>query len=101
MKGVSALPMILAQCDAVISLTDAEYYTRAWCSVEVLIARTLAKSYGLHLWYEHLYSESDDGRGKLQPGPLDLKIVMADKLLTFERDRAKVLFLERQSRLLG
>ncbi|KAM7197775.1 hypothetical protein V8F20_006448 [Naviculisporaceae sp. PSN 640] len=103
MRGVSALPMILAQCNAVISLVDDEYYTRAWCSVEVMVAQTLAKNYGLHLWYEHVYDggPEKDPRGTLRPGPLDMEIVMADKLLSFERDRPKVLFLERQSRLLG
>ncbi|KAK4215231.1 hypothetical protein QBC37DRAFT_128730 [Rhypophila decipiens] len=100
MKGVSALPMILAQCNAVISLTDGDYYTRAWCSVEVMVAQTLAKSYGLHLWYEHVYDGTTE-KGQLKAGPLDMEIVMADKLLSFERDRPKVLFLERQSRLLG
>ncbi|KAM7224602.1 hypothetical protein V8F06_000383 [Rhypophila decipiens] len=100
MKGVSALPMILAQCNAVISLTDEDYYTRAWCSVEVMVAQTLAKSYGLHLWYEHVYDDNTE-KGQLKAGPLDMEIVMADKLLSFERDRPKVLFLERQSRLLG
>ncbi|KAM7190470.1 hypothetical protein V8F33_009453 [Rhypophila sp. PSN 637] len=100
MKGVSALPMILAQCNTVISLTDEEYYTRAWCSVEVMVAQTLAKSYGLHLWYEHVYDDNTE-KGQLKAGPLDMGIVMADKLLSFERDRPKVLFLERQSRLLG
>lgn len=130
--GVSALPMILAQCNAVISLTDDEYYTRAWCSVEVMVAQTLARSYGLHIWYEHFYDtpshhsglghnssgqvdrdEGNDGKegdwgddttkgkGSLRNGPLEMEIIMADKLLSFERDRPKVLFLERQSRLLG
>lgn len=104
MRGVSALPMILAQCNAVISLVDEEYYTRAWCSVEVMVAQTLAKNYGLHLWYEHVYDEAPEkaqSRGTLRQGPLDMEIVMADKLLSFEWDRPKVLFLERQSRLLG
>ena len=74
MPGVSALPMILAQCNAVISLVDDKYHNRAWCSVEVMMARE---------------------------GPMDLEVVMAEKQLTFGEDRPKVLFLERQSKLLG
>ncbi|KAI6122377.1 hypothetical protein EDD16DRAFT_1572188, partial [Pisolithus croceorrhizus] len=35
--GVAALPMIIAQCNALISLVDDAYHTRAWCSVEVMM----------------------------------------------------------------
>ncbi|KAI6042771.1 hypothetical protein EDC04DRAFT_882016 [Pisolithus marmoratus] len=97
--GVSALPMIIAQCNALISLVDDAYHTRAWCSVEVMMVRTLRKSYNLHMWYEHVPSEP--GGGTLREGPTDLQIVMAEKFLTYESDRPKVLFLERQSKLLG
>ncbi|KKZ63060.1 hypothetical protein EMCG_02561 [[Emmonsia] crescens] len=109
--GVSALPMILVQCDAVISLFDDTYHQRAWCSVEVMMVQTLRKSYSQHLWYEQVLapqSQGDDDAGEsgnekwiLREGPIELKIVMAEKQLTFEEDRTKVLFLERQSRLLG
>ncbi|KAI6141989.1 hypothetical protein BKA82DRAFT_19790 [Pisolithus tinctorius] len=51
--GVAALPMIIAQCNALISLVDDAYHTRAWCSVEVMMVQTLRKSYNLHMWYEH------------------------------------------------
>lgn len=107
MPGVSALPMILAQCNAVISLVDDKYHNRAWCSVEVMMAQTLKKSYNLQLWYEHVLEQPDqnreegDGGWILREGPTDLEVVMADKQLTFEEDRPKVLFLERQSKLLG
>ncbi|KAG7123642.1 hypothetical protein HYQ44_002278 [Verticillium longisporum] len=99
MPGVSALPMIVAQCNAVISLVDGQYYERAWCSVEVMMVQQLRRAYGLHLWYEHIAT----GRGvwELREGALDMDIVMAKKKLTFESDRPKVLFLERQSKLLG
>lgn len=107
MPGVSALPLIVAQCNAMISLVDDQYHKRAWCSVEVMIMQTLKKSYNQHLWYEHMFvepdksKEEDGGKWILQEGPMDLEIVMAEKLLTFEADRPKVLFLERQSMLLG
>ncbi|KAK3991251.1 hypothetical protein QBC44DRAFT_263383 [Cladorrhinum sp. PSN332] len=102
--GVNALPLITAQCNVVISLTDDEYHARAWCSVEVMMVQALRRSYNLHLWYEHVLPPPGSEPGTaatLREGPIDLKIVMADKLLTFENDRPKVLFLEKQSRLLG
>ena len=85
---------------ALRSLTDGGYYNRAGCSVEVMVVQTLAKSHGLHSWYEHVYDD-ENASGKLRQGPLDMEIVMADKLLSFESDRPKVSFLDRQSRLLG
>ncbi|OJD28502.1 hypothetical protein ACJ73_00101 [Blastomyces percursus] len=110
--GVSVLPMILVQCDAVISLFDDLYHHRAWCSVEVMMVQTLRKSYGQHMWYEQVLAlQSQEGGNDanengneewvLREGPIELEIVMAEKQLTFEEDRAKVMFLERQSRLLG
>ena len=107
MLGVSALPMIVAQCDSMISLVDDKYYSRAWCCVEVMIVQTLMKSYGLHHWYEHVLvqpnrdTEGNDEQWILREGPLDLEINMVEKELSFEKDRPKVLFLERQSKLLG
>lgn len=97
--GVAALPMIIAQCNALISLVDDAYHTRAWCSVEVMMVQTLRRSYNLHMWYEHVLSDS--GGGILREGPMDLEIVMISKELTYEEDRPKVMFLERQSKLLG
>ncbi|PGH02384.1 hypothetical protein GX51_04692 [Blastomyces parvus] len=110
--GVSSLPMILVQCDAVISLFDDLYHRRAWCSVEVMMVQTLRKSYGRHLWYEQVLAprslgdadgacENGNEKWILREGPTELEIIMAEKQLTFEEDRAKVLFLERQSRFLG
>jgi hypothetical protein len=92
--------MNLAQCNAMISLIDEQYYERSWCCIEVLMVQTLNKAYGLHLWYEHTI-DSSSGEGSLRPGPMDLKISMADKNVTFEADKPKLLFLERQMRLLG
>ncbi|KAK3400780.1 hypothetical protein B0T20DRAFT_348372 [Sordaria brevicollis] len=118
--GVAALPMILSQCDAVISLVDDEYYDRAWCSVEVLLIQTLQRAYGVHKWYEHVLipgsSGSEEGEyteGKLVDAGRPVKrwnllcpilqkdINMAEKKLSLESDRPRVMFLERQSRLLG
>jgi hypothetical protein len=92
--------MNLAQCNAMISLVDDRYYERSWCCVEVLVIQTLSKAYGIHVWYEHAIDPSS-GEELLRPGPMDLEINMADKQVTYEADRPKLLFLERQTRLLG
>lgn len=71
------------------------------------MVQTLRRSYNLHSWYEHVRVQPDEKRDGvseeyvLRDGSMDLEIIMADKELTFEADRAKVLFLERQSKLLG
>lgn len=107
MPGVNALPMILAQCDVLISLTDDQYLTRAWCCVEVLMVQVLKRSYNLHKWYEQVLAEPSQGtdgdvkQWMLRDGPMDLEIDVKDKLLSSEEDRPKILFLERQSKLLG
>ncbi|KAI8584143.1 hypothetical protein K450DRAFT_168516 [Umbelopsis ramanniana AG] len=99
--GVSALPMIVAQCNALISLIDDTYYERAWCSVEVMMMQTLVKSYNIHLWYEHVAEKEGVEKSYLRKGPMDMEITMAAKYLTYETDRPKILFLERQTKLLG
>ncbi|KAL0944564.1 uncharacterized protein CTRU02_202451 [Colletotrichum truncatum] len=96
--GVAALPMFLAQCDAMISLYDDQYYDRAWCAVEVIMIETLRSSYGIHQWYEHIEERAGDDC-RLREAE-DRQLSMENKILTFETDRPKVLFLERQSRLL-
>ena len=69
--------------------------------------QTLRKSYKMHLWYEHvpIFPDGSENTARqkwiLREGPRDLKIMMAEKELTYPEDRAKVLFLERQSKLLG
>ena len=93
-SGVAALPMILSQCDAMISLIDDQYYDRAWCSVEVLLISRLKRSYNMHGWYE----QKKDHMTK--HGPVDIDINMAEKQLSYERDRENVMFLERQVKLL-
>ncbi|KAK4125356.1 hypothetical protein N657DRAFT_570582 [Parathielavia appendiculata] len=109
MPGVNALPMILAQCNALISLVDDLYYTRAWCAIEAIMIQKLKRAYDIHLWYEQVATSPPDDsmvehearKWSLREGPLDVEITMADKRLTFEDDRPKVLFLERQSKLLA
>ncbi|KAK2012320.1 hypothetical protein LZ32DRAFT_678169 [Colletotrichum eremochloae] len=99
--GVSALPMIIAQCDAIISLIDEDYYDRGWCAVEAMMAETLRSSYSIHQWYEHVVQPDGSGvEGILREAPDRPIGMMKDKRLTFETDRPKVLFLERQSKLL-
>ncbi|KAL8734615.1 MAG: hypothetical protein Q9181_003149 [Wetmoreana brouardii] len=73
MLGVSALPMIVTQCDAVISLIDDRYYNRAWCCVEAMMVQTLRKSYGLHLWHEHVQGK-DGEHSSLRAGPVGLQL---------------------------
>lgn len=96
------------QCNAVISLVDDHYYSRAWCSVEVMMVQTLKKAYNMQMWYEHVSSQTnatsgsmEDSDNHLEDGPMDLKIVMADKKLSHEEDRSKLQFLERQTQLLA
>ena len=83
--GVAALPMNLAQCNAMISLIDDDYYNRSWCCVEVLVLQVLREAYkGVYLWYE----QSDDASGQgrpLRPGP-NLVIDMSQKHVTYESD---------------
>lgn len=101
--------MLLAQCDAVISLVDDQYYDRAWCCVEALMIQRLRGSYDTHLWYEQRSKrERADkkaagmaGCGYLREVPMELEIEVAEKKLSYEDDRDKILFLERQSLLLS
>jgi hypothetical protein len=92
--------MNLAQCSAMISLIDDRYYERSWCCIEVMMIQTLRRAYDLHLWYEHKI-DAENGKETLREGPVDLVISMAEKSVTFEADRPALLFLERQTKLLG
>lgn len=92
--------MNLAQCNAMISLVDEKYYERSWCCVEVHMIQTLRKAYGIHLWYEHVIDPINADES-LRTGPWDVEIHMSEKQVTYESDRPKLLFLERQTRLLG
>jgi hypothetical protein len=92
--------MLLAQCDVVISLVDETYYDRAWCAIEAFLIQTLRKSYSLHEWYEHVPQPGSAGGSMLRPGPLDFGSTPGTKALSYEEDRPKILFLERQTELL-
>ncbi|KAE8384459.1 hypothetical protein BDV23DRAFT_189202 [Aspergillus alliaceus] len=100
LSGIAALPLNLAQCDAVISLVDTSYHDRAWCSIEVMIIQILRRSYNLHSWYEHTKIENTE-HWAINEGPLEFEPSVAGKLLGSEQDRPRILFLERQTRLLG
>ncbi|KAI0134048.1 hypothetical protein BJ170DRAFT_183062 [Xylariales sp. AK1849] len=106
LSGVQALPMMIMQCDAMISLVDEDYYSRAWCSVEVMLMQTIKKTYGLYLWYEQVAtSRRQEATGLrhnyvLREGNIDLQLVLAEKHLSLETDRQKIYFLERQIKLL-
>lgn len=110
--GVSSLPIMIIQCNAVISLVDDTYYDRAWCCVEALMVGELDRYLSrrsVRRWYEHLAvatpgaDQTGESEGPpewtLQPAR-DLMLSMKDKKLTYEQDRPKVMFLERQSSLL-
>lgn len=94
--GVSALPLIIAQCDVVITLQDDTYYDRAWCCVEAMMIKRLKSDYDIHGWFEQVASG-----GALREAELGSDLDMAGKKLSYESDRAKVMFLERQAGLLG
>lgn len=99
-RGVSALPIIIAQCDAVISLVDDAYYERAWCCVEVRMTQAMRSWPFQHGWYQHVVPSDGSREGVLQTRT-DINVRMKDTKLSFESDRPKVMFLERQSTLLG
>ncbi|KAK0624050.1 hypothetical protein B0T14DRAFT_192742 [Immersiella caudata] len=106
-KGVSALPIIVTQCNATISLIDDQYYQRAWCCVEAMMIMALRYSRkDIHNWYEQVplastefYSGGEAKQWTLKDGNHQY-IQMEDKELTFESDRPNVMFLSRQSNLL-
>lgn len=83
-----------------ISIIDDKYYDRSWCCTEVKMMQTLRHAYNIHLWYEDVHDPTT-GDDYLRPGPMDLEINIADKELTYEADRSELLFLERQTLLLG
>jgi hypothetical protein len=107
MPGISALPMIVAQCDAVISLIDDGYHDRAWCSVEVMMILALRRRCKGYVWYEYREGPAPSEGSPissmygLRVGPEHLDVELAKKTLSFEGDRRKVLFLEELSQLLS
>ena len=93
---IAALPLNLAQCSAMISFIDDEYYERSWCCMEVMMIQTLRKSYKFHMWFEDAF-DAVSGSQFLRECPTDLEINMVEKKVTYERDRP---ILERQTKLL-
>lgn len=93
-SGIDALPLAVTQCNAMISLVDPTYYTRAWCVVEVMLIRELQRAYKFHVWQE----ESD---GSLQKADIKRVVDLNNLGLSREDDRPSVDFLLRQSALLG
>jgi hypothetical protein len=98
-----------AECDAVISLVDDTYYERAWCCVEAMMIDRLRpvepSEFNCHAWFEHRAAAADTEQAGAEGWTLRMtprvSLDMKDKKLTYEHDRPKVMFLERQSRLLG
>jgi hypothetical protein len=102
-QGISSLPLIVAQCDAIISLVDDTYYSRAWCAVEVLLMQTMAL-YKRHECFEHLLNDPsfDPVNGHLQQRVRSFEVdKICDLQVTYESDRPLIAFLVRQSKLLG
>lgn len=99
--------MTLAQCDAVISLVDERYYHRAWCTVESYLMQTLQRSYGRNRRFEFRdvvagqNSEGLDTTGTLLLGGTPVDGEMENKEISNPLDRPRLLFLKRQSTLLG
>ncbi|KAI0358425.1 hypothetical protein OH77DRAFT_1181059 [Trametes cingulata] len=61
-----------------------------------LMAQRLRQAWGSHFWYYEC-----DKEGTLREGRQGPEIEMKSKQLSYEEDRPKVAFLERQSKLLG
>jgi hypothetical protein len=97
--GIVSLPLNLAQCNAMISLVDDEYYERAWCAAEVMMIQTLRKAYKFHMWYQDKFDEITQSQILVEVAT-DVEIDMAKKNVTYESDRPTLLFLERQTKLL-
>lgn len=93
-SGIDALPLAVTQCNAMISLVDHTYYTRAWCVVEVMLIRELQRAYKFHVWQEEL-------GGTLQKADKERVVDVSNLGLSREDDRPSVDFLLRQSALLG
>lgn len=103
-RGIDALPLAVAQCNAMISLVDEIYYERAWCAVEIMLMRELVQAYQLHEWWEHvLHSPTSNHLGRyLRRGRINRDLDVSRLKLTREKlDRPKIDFLIRHSKLLG
>lgn len=103
-RGIASLPLVIAQCKYMLSLTDdGQYYNRAWCAYEAMQAKNLQESYNIHRRFEHVLTNLryDRSAGRLTL-PQDLEgLVPSEQKLSHEADRKNIRFLERQSMLLG
>nr|POE54334.1 inhibitory regulator protein bud2/cla2 [Quercus suber] len=68
-RGINALPLIVAQCNAIVSLVDETYFERAWCVVEAQMMQILRDSYGLHECWNHHVEGDQHGPPGLHPAP--------------------------------
>lgn len=75
--SIVSLPLNLAECNAMISLIEDNYYERSCCSIEVMIMQTLRKSYKFHMWFvdtmdevsgRHFFAERSRGLGDQHGG---------------------------------
>ncbi|KAK3391171.1 hypothetical protein B0H63DRAFT_132917 [Podospora didyma] len=116
--GVNALPVIVTQCNAMVSLVDDIYFSRAWCAVEASLFQTLVNSHGQHQWYSHALLSQDpptiithsdgtvenntDTVGKLDKCTADMATINPNDLnVSYESDKPRIAFLHKQSILLG
>ncbi|KAF2213419.1 hypothetical protein CERZMDRAFT_111123 [Cercospora zeae-maydis SCOH1-5] len=106
LQGIASLPLVVPQCDALISLVDEGYHDRAWCSIEVMIIHALRQAYGIHEWFQHVEQAKDSSDAQqaanyhLREGPACAEGDLSSKKLRCQHDMERVLFLERQIRLL-
>lgn len=100
---MNALPVIIAQCNAMISLIDDTYFRRAWCALEASMIQTLVNSHGQHYWYTHKLQspETDRISGNLERCLTRLDANPTNLPVSVESDRPRIAFLYKQSILLG
>ena len=108
-RGVNSLAAVIRQVDAVISLVDEEYYTRAWCSVEIAFAQRLRSRNHVPHWFLETSLTSSRGQGDLSEADYSSVVVHHPELepgdpstlnISFEKDRPSVRFLFLQASLL-
>ena len=108
-RGVNSLAAVIRQVDAVISLVDEEYYTRAWCSVEIAFAQRLRSRNQVPHWFLETSLTSSRGQGDLSDADYSSVVahhperVLGDPNtlnISFEKDRPSVRFLFLQASLI-
>ncbi|KAI8631758.1 hypothetical protein F5Y19DRAFT_462979 [Xylariaceae sp. FL1651] len=88
-RVIAALPMCIAQCNAMISIIN-----------PMATIQVLQKSCNGHHWFEHKEDSRKGEKDVLRYGSLSELPSIASAKLTLESDRLKVNFLERQAKLL-